>query len=120
MCPILNKLLNVTVDSDYQLPEVLDERRHKLRLEGDFGNEEESKMHFLSVVFLFSKMEVAKKKKLFYERPLTATIENTPLYVICDALFATPLGINTPQKPYFFYKNLKKAKNLPSMQKVKC
>ncbi|MBL7787294.1 MAG: hypothetical protein JNM36_15415 [Chitinophagales bacterium] len=109
-CPILDNLLNVTVSSGYQLPEILDERRHKLRLEGDLWNEEELKMHFLSIVFLFSKMEVDKKMKLFYERPLTATIENTPLYVICDALLAAPLGINTPQKPYFFLQEFKKGK----------
>ncbi len=109
-CPILNRLLDVTIDKGFVLPELLAQKREKLELEGDVWNEEELKMHFLSIVFSYADLEVPKKMKLFYERPLSAIVQETPLSVICDALLASPLGINTPKKPYFFLQEFKKGK----------
>ena len=48
--------------------------------------------------------------KLFYERSLSDVVQNTPLSVVCDALLASPYGINTPKKPYFFLQEFKKGK----------
>jgi hypothetical protein len=42
-------------------------------------NEEELKMHFLSLIFDHADIELPDKIKLFYERPLSATVPNTPL-----------------------------------------
>lgn len=73
-------------------------------------NEEELKMHFISAVFLLTDVEVPQKFKLFYERPLSATVQDTALNVVVDAMLAKPYSINTPQKPYFFLQEFKKSK----------
>jgi hypothetical protein len=109
-CRNLDNLTQVKVSPDFVLPEMLEEQRQKLEQEGDVWNEEELKMHFLSPVFLLSKFEVRDKMKLFYERQLSSVVNGTPLLVICDALLASPYGINTPQKPYFFLQEFKKGK----------
>ena len=109
-CQILKKWLSVKVPDDYQLPELLEEQRKRLVIEGDVWNEEELKMHFLSFVFAFARFEVPQKIKLFYERSLSANINNEPFLVICDALLASPYGINTPKNPYFFLQEFKKEK----------
>jgi hypothetical protein len=53
---------------------------------------------------------VPDRIKLFYERSLSSTIKNIVFSVICDALLASPLGFNTPNKPYFFLQEFKKGK----------
>jgi hypothetical protein len=109
-CPLITDWLSVVVPTDFVLPELLELKRQKLDREGDVWNEEELKMHFLSIVFSYADIEVPKKIKLFYERSLTAMVQGTALNVICDALLASPLGINTPQTPYFFLQEFKKGK----------
>jgi hypothetical protein len=37
-------------------------------------------------------------------------VRETEISVICDAFLASPLGINTPKKPYFFLQEFKKGK----------
>lgn len=109
-CVVLNDWLNVQAESAYPLPDLLDEQRRKLEMEGDVWNEEELKMHFLSFVFKFADIELENKVKLFYERPLSGEVNGASLSVVCDALLASPLGINTPKKPYFFLQEFKKGK----------
>ncbi|HNI43249.1 MAG: hypothetical protein JNM36_03515 [Chitinophagales bacterium] len=108
---MLDSLLQVEVPADYELPLLLEQQRVMLALEGDVWNEEELKMHFLSPLFLLSDLQVPKKMKLFYERPLAGIVQSTVVSVVCDALLASPMGINTPQKPYFFLQEFKKGKN---------
>ena len=67
-------------------------------------------MHFLSFVFHAAKPEIRNKIKLFYERPLAGVVRGTSLSVVCDAMLATPFGINTPKAPYFFLQEFKKGK----------
>jgi hypothetical protein len=109
-CKYLQEWLQITVPASYTLPDLLEEKRKRLAYEGNMWNEEELKMHFLSFVFSFSNLEVANKMKLFYERSLSDVVQNTPLSVVCDALLASPYGINTPKKPYFFLQEFKKGK----------
>lgn len=111
-CEILDRLIDVSFNADYQLPDYLEMKRQKLIEEVDVWNEEELKMHFLSVVFMYADIDIPKKIKLFYERTLSATVNDTPLSVICDAMIATPFSINTPQKPYFFMQEFKKGKKV--------
>lgn len=106
----LQNLLNVSIDPTYVLPMPIEKQRQRLAWEGEVWNEEELKMHFLSMVFFFADFEVPDKIKLFYKRPLSAVVQATPLSVVCDALLATPLGINTPKTPYFFLQEFKKGK----------
>ena len=77
---------------------------------GDGWNEEELKMKFISLLFDLADIEVEDKIVSFYERPMTAIIENVKIAVICDCLLATPAGIATPQTPYFFLQEFKKQK----------
>jgi hypothetical protein len=109
-CEILNKLTDVNIHPNFEIPGILEKQRQKLELEGDLWNEEELKMHFLSFVFVVADFEVYNKMKLFYERSISATVQDTLLTVKCDALLAAPYGINTPQKPYFFMQEFKKGK----------
>jgi hypothetical protein len=107
---ILESLLAAQIAQDFVLPPLLEQQRQKLETEGDLWNEEELKMHFLSFVFVLCDFEVPHKVKLFYERSLAGLVQNTPLSVVCDALLARPMGINTPQQPYFFLQEFKKGK----------
>ena len=109
-CVVLQNWLNVSVPKGYMLPELLEEKRKLLEYEGSAWNEEELKMHFISFVFSFSNLQVPHKMKLFYERQLSAVVQDTPLSVVCHALLASPLGLNTPKKPYFFLQEFKKGK----------
>ena len=77
---------------------------------GDGWNEEELKMKFVSLVFDIADIEIDDKIASFYERPMTATIKEAKISVICDCLLATPAGIATPRKPYFFLQEFKKQK----------
>lgn len=109
-CNVLQSFVQVSIPPDFVLPDLIEEQRQLLEKEGDLWNEEELKMHFLSFVFKFSDIQVPKKIKLFYERPLAGIVQDTSLSVICDALLAAPLGINTPKTPYFFLQEFKKGK----------
>lgn len=108
-CDLLHTWTNVDT-SNYSLTELLEEKRLRLLEEGDVWNEEELKMHFLSFVFHAAKPEIRNKIKLFYERPLAGVVRGTSLSVVCDAMLATPFGINTPKAPYFFLQEFKKGK----------
>ena len=109
-CDLLREWLGVAPPDGYQLSDLMEQKRLRLINEGDVWNEEELKMHFLSFLFDAAKTEVPEKIKLFFERTLTATVNDTPLSVVCDALLAMPLGINTPRTPYFFLQEFKKGK----------
>jgi hypothetical protein len=67
-------------------------------------------MRFLAFLFEYADLEVPKKIKLFYERPLSAIIKGYAVTVKCDCLLATPKGIGTPRNPYFFLQEFKKRK----------
>jgi hypothetical protein len=77
---------------------------------GDGWNEEELKMKFVSLVFDIADIEVEDKIASFYERPMTAVLQDAKIAVICDCLLATPQGIATPRVPYFFLQEFKKQK----------
>ena len=109
-CEVLQHWLAVTPASDYVLPVQLERKRLRLLEQGGLWNEEELKMHFISIVFDCADIEIPDRMQLFYERSLVGVVEGTPLSVICDALLASPLGINTPKSPYFFLQEFKKGK----------
>ena len=72
-------------------------------------NEEELKTRMIGLLFYAAKIDVPRKIRVFYERPLASLVENIPLSVICDCMVATPV-VNTPKKPYFFLQEFKKKK----------
>jgi hypothetical protein len=110
-CELLDELLlieNTLNDKDVQFLEKL---RIKLLTEGDFWNEEELKMRFLAFLFDYAQIDELGKIKIFYERPLTATLNGHKINVKCDCLVAKPFGIGEPDIPYFF---LQEAPTQPS------
>ena len=110
-CEKLNALLKVDITQNIENGVFLEQKRQLLKTEGDFWNEEELKMKFLSHVFEIVSLEVPNKVKTFYERPLSDIIDGYKLSVICDMLIASPLGIGKPKKPFFFLQEFKKSKN---------
>lgn len=101
-CELLSRWLSYQTEIKPNYQEILEEKRLALIEEGDFWNEEELKMRFLAFLFDIAKIDEPHKLKLFYERPLSAVIGDYSLSVVCDAMIATPRGVNTPQKPYSF------------------
>lgn len=95
---------------------LLDSCRKRLLQEGDFWNEEELKMQFLALLFHVTQINEPHKIKTFYERPLSAVMQGARWSVVCDMLLAKPLGIGTPQVPYFFLQEFKKAQNAPNAE----
>ena len=109
-CSALEVLMQKKVTLPVHKAQFLEEKRYLLAVEGEFWNEEELKMQFLAHLFDVVQMNVPSKIKTFYERPMTATIGQHKLFVLCDMFLAKPYGINTPQTPYFFLQEFKKAK----------
>lgn len=109
-CSSLRSLTDVQDSLSLLEKEHLEKYRARLLKEGDYWNEEELKMHFLAHVFDVANIDTPKKIKLFYERILKAEIEGQEIFVKCDCMIATPFGVNTPNAPYFFLQEFKKAK----------
>ncbi len=92
--------------------------------EGDYWNEEELKVRFLAKIMEISEMEEQGRVKAFLERNISASSENYEISVKVDLMLATPLGKNSPQRPYFFLqernaarlKKGKKSSNDPEAQ----
>ena len=77
---------------------------------GNYWNEEELKVQFIGPLFLIADIEIENKIKVFFERPLSATIQKHLLKVIADCVVATPMQFNKPKKPYFFLQEYKKGR----------
>ena len=78
--------------------------------DGGYWNEEELKITFIGSAFRLARINTKNRIKVFYERPLAATVKDQPLAVIADCLVATPLPFNTPDYPYFFLQEFKRRK----------
>lgn len=76
--------------------------------DGGYLNEEELKIKVIGTLFRIADVEVKEKIKVFYERPLAATVRGHEVRVITDCLLATPLPFNKPTHPYFFLQEFKK------------
>jgi hypothetical protein len=74
----------------------------EMKEEGDYWNEEEWKIQFIGLLFRIADVNVKNKTKVFYERPLSATLHDVALSVVVDCLLAKPMEFNTPQAPTFF------------------
>jgi hypothetical protein len=101
------------ISAEYELNEVentiLTDLHEYIEKNGEYMNEEELKAKMVGLVFYVAKIEVPRKVMVFYERPLSGTIQDIPLSVICDCIVATPL-VSAPQYPYFFLQEFKKSK----------
>jgi hypothetical protein len=98
---------NTLTESDAH---ILKKLYDQAKIEANHWNEEELKMRLVSVMFLLSEMDEPKKIKVFYERPMKGLVNDIEISVTADCLIASPLAINTPQKPYFFLQEYKKGR----------
>lgn len=108
---LLQKWFKNSVQMRTSLPPHIEILRKQLEVEGDFWNEEELKMQFIALLFHHINLNEPKKIKIFYERPLSAILNEYKLQVVCDCLLAKPFGIGDPANPYFFLQEFKKQKN---------
>lgn len=108
--PFLTEWLNVQSHLSETDSIIIEKLYGQAKTEANHWNEEELKMRLVSVMFLLSDMDVPKKVKVFYERQMKGIIDNIELSVLADCLIASPLAINTPQKPYFFLQEYKKGR----------
>jgi hypothetical protein len=109
-CESLNSWMQAQgVLSAYQIQE-LEDLRQLLLDEGRGWNEEELKISFIGPLFHIAKPSVKGVIRIFYERPLSAVINNIKLSVKCDCMLATPKGYGTPIHPYFFMQEFKRQK----------
>jgi hypothetical protein len=90
--------------------EIIDQLHADMSDFGDYLNEEELKIQFVGSAFLVARVNVAHKIRVFYERSMSAIVNNYELSVISDCLIASPKRFNAPQKPYFFLQEFKKGK----------
>lgn len=74
-------------------------------------NEEELKMNFISLVFRMANLNVEKKMKIFYERPLSGIVQDFKISVITDCMVASPKNSGRPDAPYFFLQEFKRSKS---------
>lgn len=68
-------------------------------------------MRLISHLFYLADIEEKNKIDIYFERKLSAIIQNHKLSVQCDCMVATPKLFNQPNVPYFFYKLSQKAKS---------
>ena len=89
---------------------------HKeISVSSNYLNEEELKIRLIAPIFEIADIDTEDKIRVFYERSLseiriTEKNEEYKLSVICDCMIASSTIFKTPQKPYFFLQEFKKAK----------
>ena len=115
----INKIFNCTHLNDWvntplgilkpAYAEVLEETRQKLELKWDEWNEEELKMHFISIALLCAQIEVPKKVNTYFERRLSGKVQQIPISVVVDCMIATPNFSGRPKMPYFFLQEYKRS-----------
>ena len=109
-CELLAKLTAATGVIEPQYLDSLEEDREALEQRGEYWNEEELKMNFLSTVFKLAKLREESRVDIFYERPMSWEFDSKTERVICDCFLAKPFGVYAPQVPYFFLQEFKKQK----------
>ena len=104
----LNTWLTASYEFDAFEQRLFDEVYEESRTDASYWNEEELKIIMIGTLFRLARIQMPKVAKVFYERPLSHTVNGYNLAVICDCLVATPLPFNKPTKPYFFLQEFKK------------
>ncbi len=82
----------------------------KLHARIDGWLEEELKMKLLSPILLLAEFDESPKIDLFFERQITAEIDNFRIHVIVDCMVSSVYGYTVPRTPYFFMQEFKKSK----------
>ncbi len=108
-CEHLNDWLSANYELDTFEEKVLVDLYADIRVSGEYMNEDELKTRMVGLIFYTAKVDVPNKIRVFYERALSATVENHYLSVVTDCMVATPFK-SSPKMPYFFLQEFKKAK----------
>jgi hypothetical protein len=109
-CEHLDKWLNTSFPFQTHETLIFDALFEKSKKFVKYWNEEELKMQLVAPLFLLADIDVPEKIKVFYERPLKATINDYSLSVVTDCMVASPMKFNTPRHPYFFLQEYKRGK----------
>ncbi|MDZ7878212.1 MAG: hypothetical protein U5L45_11105 [Saprospiraceae bacterium] len=109
-CQDLDEWLSAKYDLTVFEQTLFDNIFSKTKDNVNYFNEEELKMHLISPLFLIADINVPKKIRVFFERPLKTVLNNFLLSVNCDCMAATPMQFNKPKRPYFFLQEYKKSK----------
>ena len=108
-CEHLNEWLKAHYTFNEIEQSILKTTFDRISVAGNYWNEEELRVRLIGSLFYVADIEKPDEVCLFYERPLSATINNHLLSVVCDCFVASSL-FNAPVHPYFFLQELKKAK----------
>lgn len=108
-CTHLNDWLQATYVFNTTEQEIINDLFADIEVSGEYMNEEELKARVVGLVFYAAKIDVPNRLRVFYERPLSAIVENISLSVVTDCMVARPLR-SSPVVPYFFLQEFKKAK----------
>jgi hypothetical protein len=109
-CDHLTNWLNAHSELTTIQESIFDDIYAKSLEEGNYWNEEELKIEMISFIFYLANINVPRQVKVFYERPLTATIQGYDLNVTADCFVAKPLQFNEPSTPYYFLQEYKKGR----------
>ena len=108
---VLEKWLSSTATLTLEEKNMVETLRQRLIKSGSSWNEEELKIQFIGILFFIINIDEERVIKTFFERPMSAIVQNIPLSVIADCLIATPKGLGgSPREPYFFLQEYKKTK----------
>jgi hypothetical protein len=109
-CAPLQNWLSAKFELDEDEQKIFNKIALQIAEDGDYWNEEELKIQAVGLLFFIADIKVKDKIKVFYERPLSATINGYQLAVISDCMVASPRGFSAPKNPYFFLQEFKKGK----------
>ena len=110
-CEHLNNWISSTCELNTTEQDVFESLFADVVEDINYWNEEELKIQFIGTCFRIANINVKSKIKVFFERSLSAKVDNHQLSVIADCLVATPMTFATPQNPFFF---LQEAPSRPS------
>ena len=101
-CKVLNDWMTVEGNLTNTEDELVTQAREKLELKWDEWNEEELKMHFISLIFFVAKIEIPKLISTFYERRFAGRVDEINISLIVDCMVASTTNSGLPKSPYFF------------------
>ena len=109
-CEHLEKWINQSYELTESEEKLLNEVHAEMVESSDYLNEEEIKIRLIAPLFQIANIDEENKVRVFYERSLSAEIDEYQLSVICDCMVASSTIFKTPTHPYFFLQEFKKAK----------
>ncbi len=109
-CNQLNEWLGTSFELDSFEQRLLDRVHQEMLVSSDYLNEEEIKIRLIAPLFEIANVDMDNQIRVFYERPLYSVIDEYEISVICDCMVSSSSIFKTPNQPYFFLQEFKKAK----------